>query len=150
MRARDRDAPDGAGADHGLAHGLVGIGDAQVCVPATVDVAADRAGGKAGRMLRRFADLPDGTFVWSRTSDGRFRLGRIVGSWRYDDSTAARAVGIHHVRPAEWLPRAFSAGETPAAVRATFARGGRNLQRIHADAAERETAARWDAHHRAD
>jgi hypothetical protein len=35
-------------------------------------------------MPLRFADLPDGTFVWSRTSDGRYRLGRIVGSWRYD------------------------------------------------------------------
>jgi hypothetical protein len=148
MRARDRDAPEGAGADHGVAHGLVGTGDAQDPAPATVEAAVDRAGRKAGRMVRRFADLPDGTFVWTRTGDGRHRLGRIAGSWRYDDSAAARTVGIHHVRSAEWLERSYGEEETPAAVLATFARGGRNLQRIHDDSAERETAARWDAHHR--
>jgi hypothetical protein len=129
MRARDRDAPRFAGAEHGVESGLVGIGDAH--------------GEKADRMLRRFAELPDGTLVWSRTGEARYALGCIDGPWRYDDSRAARAVGIRHVRPARWLPRAFGPDEVPVAVAETFARGGRNLQRIHSDLAERQSAALW-------
>ena len=112
MRARDLDVPAGAGADFGVDHGLVGIG------PGT--------GAKAERMLDRLAALPDGTIVWTRTSDGAFHVGRITGPYRYDDSEAAREVGIHHVRPCTWQP----ADDVPPAVIATFARGGRNLQRI--------------------
>lgn len=149
MRARDRDVAPGAGAEHGLERGLVGIGDALATVPTTVEAAVGAAieahGEKAGRMLRRFAELPDGTFVWTRAADGSFHLGRLAGPWRYDDSAAARAVGIHHVRPARWLDRPFGDDEVPTAVAATFARGGRNLQRTHDERAERETAELWDA-----
>ena len=129
MRARDREVPGGA--DYGVERGLVGIGR----VP----------GDKGGRMLDRFAGLPDGVFVWTRTSDGSYRLGRITGPLHDDDSAAAREVGIQHVRPAEWLDRAFGPGEVPAAVAATFARGGRNLQRTHDEEAERRTAELWEA-----
>jgi hypothetical protein len=126
MRARDHDAP---GADHGLAHGLVGIGPG--------------SGAKAERMLRRFVDLPDGTPVWTRDGAGGYHLGRIDGPWRLDDSAAARAVGLHDIRPATWI--AIADADVPAAVIATFARGGRNLQRIHDEAAEHQTAALLDA-----
>ena len=97
-------------------------------------------------MLRRFAELPDGAFVWTRTADGTYRLGRIAGPWRYDDSPAARAVGIHHVRPATWLDRPFGEHEVPPAVAATFARGGRNFQQTHGERAERRTAELWEEH----
>lgn len=53
-------------------------------------------------------------------------------------------VGIHNVRPAQWLPRPFGEDEVPPGVSATFARGGRNLQRTHDAAAERRTAELWD------
>jgi hypothetical protein len=132
MRPRDRDAPQGAGAEFGLEHGLVGIGDAP--------------GDKGERMLRRFAGLPDGSFVWTLASDGSYRLGRIAGAWRRDDTPAARAVGIHDVRPATWLDRPFGDDEVPTAVADTFARGGRNFQRTHDALAERETAELWDAY----
>jgi hypothetical protein len=152
MRARDRDLPQGPGADHGLRHGLVGTGDALASPPATLDEAVEAAarahGDKAARMLRGFADLHDGVFVWTRASDGAYHLGRISGPWRYDDSPAAREVGIHHVRPATWLDRPFGDDEIPAAVAETFARGGRNLQRTRSEAAERRTAALWDEHER--
>lgn len=148
MRARDRESPAGAGAAYGLAHGLVGIGDGSASVPASVEAAVEAAatehGEKAGRMLRRFADLPDGTFVWTRDVDGWFHLGRIDGPWRYDGSAAARAVGIHHVRPARWLDRAIPPDVVPAAVADTFARGGRNLQRINSATAEQRTLELWD------
>ena len=113
-----------------MEQGLVGIGDDQ--------------GPKAARMLERFADLPEGTFVWTEVADGDYRLGRITGPWRYDDSAGARAVGIHHVRPVRWLGHAVGDREVPAAVAATFARGGRNFQRTHDEEAERQTAALWD------
>jgi hypothetical protein len=150
MRARDRDAPEGAGAAFGLAHGLVGTGDALDVVPATIDeavaAATDRHGEKAGRMLRRFAEIPDGAFAWTREADGTYRLGRIAGPWRYEDTAAAREVGIHHVRPADWLEHPFGEDEVPAGVAYTFGRGGRNLQRTHHADAERETAALWERH----
>jgi hypothetical protein len=150
MRARDRDVPAGVGAQHGVERGLVGIGDALGDVPATlgeaVAAAADAHGEKAGRMLQRFAEVPDGAFVWTREAGGDYRLGRIAGPWRYDDSPAARRVGLHHVRPATWLERPFGEHEVPAGVSATFARGGRNFQQTHDAAAERRTAELWDAH----
>lgn len=149
MRARDRDAPDGAGARHGVAHGFVGTGDALELAPATIGEAVAAAsaahGDRAARMLRRFADLPEGSFVWTRTRPRAYRLGRIAGPWRYDDSPAAREVGIHHVRAASWLERSFGEHEVPAGVAASFRRGGRNLQRIHDGDAERRTGELWDA-----
>jgi hypothetical protein len=130
MRARDRDLPAGAGADHGVRHGLVGTGSDDT--------------PKGARMLDRFAALPEGTFVWTRTSDGFYRLGRITGPWRRDDSAAARRTGIHNVRAANWLDRPIGEDEVPAAVAETFARGGRNLQRIHGVRAEEATLALWN------
>src|SRR5436190_23714466 len=151
MRARTRDdVPAGAGAEHGLEHGVVGTGDALPQVPATLDEAVAAAarthGAKAGRMLRAFAELPEGTFVWTRATDGAYHLGRIAGPWCYDDSPGARRVGIHHVRPARWLDRPFGEGEVPAAVAETFARGWRNLQRTRSDAAARRTGELWEAY----
>jgi hypothetical protein len=93
-------------------------------------------------MLRRFAEVSDGTFVWVRGESSYF-LGRVAGPWRYDDSPAAHEVGIHHVRPTRGLDRPFGEHDVPAAVAATFARGGRNLQRIHGEAVERQTAELW-------
>lgn len=149
MRARGRDAPEGAGAAYGLEHGVVGIGDALDPPPATLDEAVAAAGkahgAKAARMLERFAALLDGTFVWTEGPEGDYRLGRITGPWRYDDSPAARSVGVHHVRPTRWLERPIGDREVPPAVAHTFARGGRNLQRTHDDEAERTTVALWDA-----
>jgi hypothetical protein len=146
MRPRDRDAH---GADLGVERGLVGIGDVLASVPDSLEeavAAATRAHGeKASRMLRRFAALPDGVLVWTRDSGGGYWLGRIEGPWRYDDSRAAHATGIHHVRPARWRPGPFGEPDVPAAVAATFARGGRNLQRIDDRAAELRSAELWSA-----
>lgn len=148
MRARTLDLTPGAGAAHGIAHALVGTGDALDPPPATlgdaISAAAATYGEKAGRMLGRFAEVPQGAFVWTRLDDGTYRLGRITGPWRYDDGTAATAVGIHHVRDAAWLDRPFGDDAVPPAVAATFARGGRNLQRIHGDGVDEATAALWD------
>src|SRR5687768_8536565 len=72
MRSRERDdVPPGAGAEHGLRTGAVGIG--------------------RGRGLERFAGLPDGAFVWTRDTDGLYHLGRISGPLRRDESPAVAA-----------------------------------------------------------
>ena len=147
MRARTLDLPPGAGADHALASDVVGIGDRLDRRPASLAAAVDAAtrlhGDKAGRLLRAFAGASDGAFVWTRDSRGAFHLGRVCGGWRYDDSPAAGAVGLHHVRGARWLDRPFGEDEAPAAVVAAFSRGGRNFQRIRGAAALRRTAELW-------
>ena len=80
--------------------------------------------------------------MWTRDTEGLFHLGRIAGPLRRDE---ASPVGLTHVRDAEWLDRPFGDDEVPADVAATFARGGRNLQRTHSAAAERRTAELWEA-----
>jgi len=131
MRARDRDLPAGAGGEHGVEHGIVGIGDVE-----------KTDGEKGRRMLQRFCELPDGVFVWTRGERFYF-LGRIAGPCRRDDSAAAKEVGIHNVRPADWHERPFGEHEVPAKVAATFTRGGRNFQRTHGEDVERHTAELW-------
>ena len=129
MRARDLDVPAGAGAEYGLAHGVVGIGPGH--------------GDKSERMTHRFATLPEGVFVWTRDTGGAYYLGRIAGDMREERSAEARAVGIRYVRPTDWLERSFSEAEVPDAVAKTFARGGRNFQRTHDTNAERQTFELW-------
>jgi hypothetical protein len=143
MRAREIDAGPYEGAALGIDRGVVGMGDALDPAPESPEEAAELAavtyGPKAARMLERFAELPAGTLVWARTGDDEYRLGRITGEWRYLDDPDARAVGIHHVRAAEWGPP-LSRDAVPAAGAATFDRGGRNLQRINDADAERRSA----------
>ena len=127
MRARAHDAPAGAGAEHCVAHGNVGIGDT------------------AEARIDRFAAVPDGAFVWTRDTDGAYWVGRIAGPLRPADRAAHDAAGLTHVRTADWLDRPFGQHDVPAAVAATFARGGRNFQRTHGDAVERSTAELWAA-----
>jgi hypothetical protein len=149
MRARDRDLSFGAGATYGVEHGLVGIGGALPSPPATIDEATRDAtevhGAKAGRMVYAFAQVVDGAFVWTRVSDGSYRLGSVAGPWRYDDSPEARDVGIHHVRDVTWLERRFVEKDVPAAIPDTFARGGRNFQRVHDEETEEWTARAWES-----
>lgn len=131
MRPRDRELPPGAGADWGVDVGLVGIGDALPAIPASLDdavaAAAREHGARAGRMLERFAAVPGGAVVWTRTSEGTFRRGVVIGPWRYE---AGSPVGVVHVRPCAWSDEAAGRDAVPAAVAAAFARGGRNFQRI--------------------
>jgi hypothetical protein len=116
MRARGRDdvAP-GAGAAFGLREGVVGIGD-------------DDA-----RRVARLAGLPVGDVLWTRDADGWFFRGRVAeGACRRASAAVTRATGLTHVRPAAWEDAPRGDDDVPAAVAASFARGGRNLQRIRA------------------
>ncbi len=124
MRARERDdvAP-GAGAEWALRHGVVAISDADA------------------RRIARLAALPEGAFVWTRDRDGAYWLGRVAdGASR---AAGGNAAGLTHARPARWAPRPVGDDDVPAAVAASFARGGRNLQRIRDASAAPATAAYW-------
>ena len=116
--------------DRALAAGLVGFGDAGV-------------DERLVRRVARFADVDDGSFVWTRDADGLYWLGRIDGPLFYDDDGAT--VDLVHVRPCRWLSQPVLEPEVPAAVLATFARGGRNFQQTHDPSVGPQTQRVWDA-----
>ncbi|SEH48674.1 hypothetical protein SAMN04489835_0389 [Mycolicibacterium rutilum] len=118
MRSRRDDIDPQGAIDRALEHGLVGFGDAET-------------GERLARRISRFAAAPDGSFVWTRDADGLYWLGRIDGPYLRDDDPAAVAVDLVHVRPCRWLASPMVESVTPAAVLATFGRGGRNFQQTH-------------------
>lgn len=126
MRARGHDDVEvGAGAEFALRAGVVGIGDADA------------------RRIARLAALPEGAFVWTRDRDGAYWLGRVGrGASRRAPRNDA---GLTHVRPVSWRDRPVGDDDVPVAVAASFARGGRNLQRIRDPSAAPATAALWRA-----
>ncbi|WP_445148553.1 GAF domain-containing protein [Baekduia sp. Peel2402] len=120
MRPRDSEV---LAADAAVGAGVVGIGDTDE------------------RRIARLAELPEGSFLWTRSAEGTYFLGRLGPP----PAHLTPAAGLTHTRPADWLDDPFTEDETPAAVLATFARGGRNLQRIRDPSVEPATAACWAA-----
>lgn len=96
------------------------------------------------RRVARFAELDEGSFVWTRDGDGWFWLGRISGPYTYDVDDTAAAADLVHVRPCEWLSVPIPERDVPAAVVATFGRGGRNFQEIHQRLIGEQTQQIWD------
>ncbi|QEW00118.1 GAF domain-containing protein [Microbacterium caowuchunii] len=148
MRSRRDDVPPGAAVERALTAGLCGFGGALGTVPATAAeaarLAAVRYDERLARRIERFAAVPDAAYVWTRDEDGLFWLGRLTGGWRYDASPPAEAVDLVHVRPCHWTAAPVDPAALPAAVRATFARGGRNWQEIHDPEVSALSAALWD------
>ncbi|MCT1479440.1 GAF domain-containing protein [Microbacterium sp. p3-SID336] len=148
MRSRDDSMPRGLAVERALANGVCGMGGRVEETPrdlAAALAAVDaRHGERTARRLERFAALPDGAFVWTRDADGLLWLGRLTGPWRYDDAPAAAAADLVHVRDCAWLDRPVDPAEVPPAVVATFARGGRNGQLIHAPGVGAQSAAIWE------
>ncbi|MDG5485993.1 GAF domain-containing protein [Mycolicibacterium gadium] len=131
MRSRRDDIDPRSTVGRALAKGVVGFGDA----------GADD--DRLDRRVARFADVADGSFVWTRDADGLFWLGRIEGPLFYDDAGAA--VDLVHVRRCRWIAEPVLEPEVPSAVLATFARGGRNFQQTHDPEVGEQTAAIWRA-----
>ena len=100
---------------------------------------------RLARRVARFAELDEGSFVWTRDTNGWFWLGRISGPYVYDADESAAAVDLVHVRPCEWRSTPMLEQDVPVAVVATFGRGGRNFQEIHHRSIGDETQAIWDA-----
>jgi hypothetical protein len=129
MRSRRDDVDPRLAVERALELGLCGMGT-------TDDVRAERR-------LERFATAPEGTYVWTRGPDG-FHLGRLTGPCRRDDSVAAVAADLVHVRPCEWIDEPVDAALVPEQVSYAFSRGGRNLQRIGTPGAGVATQAAWN------
>jgi hypothetical protein len=135
MRSRRDDVDPALAVARALERGLVGMGGVLPSVPATLAAALAELSTHDERLARRverFTQVPNGAAVWTRDEDGRFWRGTITGPWRYDGSPAAVAADLVHVRDARWDAEGLEEHLVPAAVVASFARGGRNFQRIRA------------------
>lgn len=97
---------------------------------------------RLARRIDRFAEVADGSFVWTRDADGHYRLGRLDGPYFYD--AGGESVDLVHVRPCDWLFAPIAESAVPPAVIATFGRGGRNFQQIHDTEVSRESARLWE------
>ena len=135
MRSRNDAVESQATIDRAHRLGVCGFGQS-----------VDRSGEKErlARRVARFAELDEGSLVWTRDTDGWFWLGRISGPYRYDADEAAAEVDLVHIRPCEWLSRPMLEQDVPVAVVATFRRGGRNFQEIHHPSIAKETQRIWD------
>jgi hypothetical protein len=131
MRSRRDDVDHGATIERALTLGLCGFGE----------VADD---GRSARRVERFAEVDDGSFVWTRDTDGLYWLGRIVGPYFYDASDDAAVVDLVHVRECRWLAEPLLEPVVPAAVIDTFGRGGRNFQQTHDFSVGAKSQRLWD------
>jgi hypothetical protein len=136
MRSRNDAVSPQATIDRARRHGLCGFGQ-------SVSRSAERE--RLVRRVARFAELDEGSFVWTRDTDGLFWLGRISGPYFYDADKTAAAVDLVHVRPCEWLCMPTLEQDVPVAVIAAFGRGGRNFQEIHHPSIDQATQRIWDA-----
>jgi len=135
MRSRDDAVDPVLALERAFALGVVGMGGRLARPPGSLAEALaelSAADERAARRLERFAALAEGEEVWTRDVDGQYRHGVITGPWRYDAAPGAWVADLVHVRAARWDDEALDEVAAPAAVVATFARGGRNLQRIRA------------------
>lgn len=128
LRSRRDDVDHAAAVEWALGRGVVGVGEPD--------------DDRAHRRLARFHDAPNGSFVWTRHPDGRTYLGRMTGPSRRDADGAE--VDLVHVRDCDWVAEPVDPALVPAAVAQTFARGGRNWQRIHPGDVEAQTARLWE------
>lgn len=134
MRSRSDEVDFQATLGRALRLGLCGFGQ---------HVRDDSEKARLTRRVARFADVDDGSFVWTRDVDGLYWLGRIDGPYFYDNDVQARAVDLVHVRPCRWLAKPLLESDAPAAVVATFGRGGRNFQQTHGPMVDEHTMRIW-------
>src|SRR6476659_1924709 len=96
MRSRRDDVDHGAMIERALTLGLCGFGEA-----------ADD--GRSARRVERFAEVDDGSFVWTRDTDGLYGRGRTVGPYFYDASDVAPpSILSMYVNAVGWQSRCSS------------------------------------------
>jgi len=132
MRSRRDDIDVAATLERALARGLCGFGGPK-----------KPSDERVGRRIERFRDVDEGSFVWTRDPNGLYWLGRITGPYFYDSDDEAAAVDLVHVRECRWLAAPLLEQSVPAAVVATFRRGGRNFQQTHDFTVSAESLQLW-------
>ncbi len=144
--------------DYCLDGGLVGIGwgidELPSGAPLAEVLAAIRKteirgwGAQAASTVRLFGEEAEvGDFVWTRDLQGRFRLGRITGGYRYDNSEKAKATDTHQVRDADWAKQPLSDLEVPGAVIRAFSGTSTSFSRMWNRGARLYTAWLWEKLH---
>jgi len=143
MRSRRDDVDKQAAIDRARRIGVCGFGGVLEPPPGDLDeaiaLARKQYDERFARRIARFAEVPIGSLAWTRDADGLFWLGRIDGPWFYDADDDAAHVDLVHVRACRWLSTPVLEPDVPAAVVATFGRGGRNFQQTHDAAVGRES-----------
>lgn len=112
--------------------------------------ASDRPtwGPRAASTVRLFGEKAAiGDFVWTRDLEGRFRLARITGRYRYDNSRDAKKFDTHQVRKAEWAPEPLGDLDVPGAVVRAFSGISTSFSRIRDHGARAYTAWVWEKLH---
>lgn len=145
--------------DHCLNDGLVGIGWGidglpsgapltDVVLAAIASNTSKGWGRRAAATVRQFgADAQRGDFVWTRDLHGRFRLGKIVGDYRYENDRTAQETDTHQVRRAEWSAEPLSDLRMPGAVIRAFSGPASSFDRISNHGARRYTGWLWEMLH---
>ena len=133
LRSRDDDVDHAAAVRHALRTRICATGGRlsrpPLDLPDALALLEAEHGERVAARVRRFAEEPAGTIAWTRDLDGGWWRGPLDGAWRYDPSPAAYTVDLVHARDCAW--ESAPDAEVPPAVRHSFARGGRNLQRVH-------------------
>jgi hypothetical protein len=143
---------------HCIEGGRVGIGWGIEELPSGTGlarvVAAIRAkdrpnwGPRAASTVRLFGEKAAiGDFVWTRDLAGRFRLARITGRYRYDNSRGAKKFDTHQVRKAEWAAKPLGDLDVPGAVVRAFSGISTSFSRIRDSGARVYTAWVWEKLH---
>lgn len=134
MRSRDDAVDHAAAVSWALAHGVVAVGGRLRTAPRSLSEAVTAVerehGSRVGDRLERFAVVPNGSTMWTRHPDGDLWAGAVTGPWSFDPSPDAASFDLQHTRACEWSEEPVRMDRVPDAVLETFARGGRNFQRI--------------------
>jgi hypothetical protein len=142
--------------DHNFDDGIVGIGwgieglpdgasldDVLAAIDAEPDWTKD-----AVHTVRRFGkDAEIGDYIWTRDLHGRFRLGRIAGPYRYENSEFAKRTDTHQVRDCDWANQPLSDLEVPGAVIRGFVGTSTSFSRMWDEGARTYTAWLWEKLH---
>ena len=105
-------------------------------------------GRQAASTVRLFGEEAKlGDFVWTRDLQGRFRLGRITGRYRYENSAKAKANDTHQVRKADWAEQPLGDLEVPGAIIRAFSGTSTSFSRMWNTGARIYTAWLWERLH---
>jgi hypothetical protein len=152
LRSQKSDVNHQKQASHNFDDGVVGIGwgieslpDGAPLEKVLEAIAAEPGWSKSAvDTVRRFAEAAvPGDFIWTRDLHGRFRLGRITGPYRYENSELARSTDTHQVRDCDWADQALGDLEVPGAVIRGFVGTSTSFSRIKDEGARLYTAWLW-------
>lgn len=143
---------------HCIDRGLVGIGwgveELPSGTPLADVLAAIRSkdergwGRQAASTVRLFGEeAAKGDFIWTRDLAGRFRLARITGPYRYENSAKAKKVDTHQVRKVDWAEDALGDLEVPGAIIRAFSGTSTSFSRMWNTGARIYTAWIWEKLH---